>query len=295
MEPSMNPSPRTRPTLTLALAGLATLGLLLSGPVGCRGDRSTKRPRQFLPDMDDSPKWKPQSGSEFFADGRTMRPEVTGTVPFGRVAFVSDQAWAKPFMQERIDGVREDDAMYRGTDASGAYLDRMPVAVTPELLAIGEQRFNTYCAVCHGLEGDGQGMVGKQWAAPVANFHDAKYQDPADKEGKWKDGYIFTIAREGWWNEQDGKRVSQRMPGYKHALCELETWAVIAHLRVLQQHRKGTINDVPGDQRDRLERERQTLLSQAPSAAVPATPTPVTNPAPTNPPTNPTPPAGGKP
>ena len=48
----------------LILAGLALAGGLLSG---CRGDRSDKPPRQFFPDLDDSPKFKPQTKSEFFA------------------------------------------------------------------------------------------------------------------------------------------------------------------------------------------------------------------------------------
>jgi mono/diheme cytochrome c family protein len=281
MDTTMNQSPRIV-VARLALACVAASLVVAGGPVGCRGDRSTKRPRQFLPDMDDSPKWKPQSASEFFADGRTMRPAVEGAVPFGRFAFVSDEPWAGPFMQERIDGVREDDAIFRGTDASGAYLDRVPVEVTPELLALGERKFGIYCAVCHGLEGDGQGMVGKRWAAPVANFHDPRFQDTSDKEGKWKDGYLFHIGRNGLWNEADGKRTSQRMPGYAHALSERETWAVVAHIRVLQRHRKGAMDDVPANLRERIERERQTLMAQATflAPAAPASSAPTSTPAP---------------
>src|SRR3954470_16726593 len=79
------------------------LALLGAGLAGCRGDREEKPPRQFFPDMDDQPKWKPQSQSEFFVDGRTMRKPVAGTVPFGRNDFVTDAPWSKDFMDQRSD------------------------------------------------------------------------------------------------------------------------------------------------------------------------------------------------
>ncbi|HZW07030.1 MAG TPA: hypothetical protein VFF65_07890, partial [Phycisphaerales bacterium] len=50
--------------------------LALAAASGCRGDRSDSRPRQFFPDMDDSPKFKPQTATPFFADGRAMRQPV---------------------------------------------------------------------------------------------------------------------------------------------------------------------------------------------------------------------------
>jgi mono/diheme cytochrome c family protein len=303
---------RPTPTSMTGLRGVASAGLIafaglacMAPLAGCREDRSTSRPRQFIPDMDDSPKWKPQTSSPFFADGRTMRPTVPNTVAFGPVPFVTQASWAEPFMRDRQDHLREDNGFYRGVDASSNYLSKAPMAVTAETLALGAEKFNIYCAVCHGYEGDGQGTVGKRWASPVANFHDEKYLSAAHPDGKGSDGYLFHIGINGLWNEENGVRVSQRMPGYGHALDAREMWAVIAHIRVLQAHRRGTVQDAPADQREKLEQQRQQLIAEAEArakadAAAKATATPPANtlPAGVTPPTAPAataPKTGGQP
>ncbi len=71
----------------------ATLGAMAprgAGAARVPGRSLAQPPRQFLPDMDDSPKWKPQTQSEFYSDGRAMRQPVAGTVPFGQNTDASD-------------------------------------------------------------------------------------------------------------------------------------------------------------------------------------------------------------
>ncbi len=229
---------------------LATLGgALVMG--GCRGDRFEGRPRQFFPDMDDSPKFKPQTKSELFEDGRTMRRPVEGTVAFS--------AYSRTDAGDRAHLLREDDAFYRGVNAQGEYIAMIPpsVKVDAKLLTRGQERYNIYCAVCHNYDGHGKGMVGEQWSYPLPNFHDAKYkhgytetvEDPQTKakktvEGKTgKDGYLFYVARNGVEN-------GAKMPGYGHALSYEDTWAIVAYMRVLQTTEDGKLNiDVPADKR----------------------------------------------
>ena len=194
----------------------AVMCSVVSGLAGCRGDRSNKPPRQMLPDMDDSPKWNPQSESEFFADGRTMRPAVEGAVAFGRFDFdpiafeakYSDEAWAGALLSTRGDLLRDDDAFYRGVDSEGDFLDRMPVTVSSELIARGQNRFNIYCTVCHGYKGDGKGLVGERWISLPADLHQATYTDLAQRTGK--DGYLFGVIRNGKFEHVDG---AHNVPG----------------------------------------------------------------------------------
>lgn len=235
----------------MTLAGV----MLVSG--GCRGDRSEKPPRQFLPDMDDSPKWKPQSEQEFFADSRGMRPEVSGTVPFSRTnvgrdwMVMSSEArpvWYDRMLADRADLLREQWESYEGaipkklTDgkidwaatSTGDFakvVDRIPptVSVSEALLRRGEERFNIYCATCHGYEGDGKGTVGVQWTGGARNLREAAYRDP--NSPKAKDGYLFYVARHGF-RDATG---AEKMPGYGHALSAYDSWAVVAWLRVLQE------------------------------------------------------------
>jgi len=246
---------------------------------GCRGDREDAPPRQFFPDLDDAPKWKPQSGSEFFVDGRTMRKPVAGTVPFGRLYLVSDEPWAAPFMQQRTNLLREDKGFYEGQNPDGTYLTKIPVPVTVEMLRRGQERFNIYCSACHGFTGDGKGMVGVQFNPAVPNYHDAKYKDPNEPDGKSKDGYLFHTIRYGVINVQG----VYTMPSYAHAVDEQDAWAIVAYIRALQASREGTLGDVPEAQRPAVERLMGALTEP------PATPTP----APAAPPPPTTPQTGG--
>lgn len=245
--------------LSLGMAVVAGLGL-----GACRGERSDNPPRQFFPDLDDQMKWKSQGKSEFFADGRTMRQPVAGTVAYGRTSLVFDQPWGETFMAERAGLLREDDAFYRGVDETGAYLVRMPLAPSRAMIERGMERFNIYCSACHGYEGDSKGTVGLRWSYPVANFHDPKYRDT--KENLGRDGYIFHVARNGVIGG-DGK---QKMPSYGHALDAKDAWAIVSYIRALQNARLATIEDVPSTEREILERQRASAPTSTENAGTTA-------------------------
>ncbi|MFN0132633.1 MAG: c-type cytochrome [Phycisphaerales bacterium] len=271
-------------TMRLALAACAALAL-----GGCRGDREDAPPRQFFPDMDDSPKWKPQSQSDFFADGRAMRPLVDGVVPSSRWALGATEfagtdgsvAWAQAFRDERTSLLKEDSAVYSGLDAQGLYVERIPIPVTEALMARGRERFNIYCSACHGYSGDGQGMVAQKWAAPVPSFHDPKYIDMTEAAGRGRDGFIFYTAMhgvpgpDGFAHDYDPadkrleKMKAMKMPGYAHALSERDAWAITAYIRALQE--KTTLEQIPEPRRAPLEQERARLTAPPPAPApVPA-------------------------
>jgi mono/diheme cytochrome c family protein len=231
------------------------------GVAGCRGERTAERPRQFFPDMDDQPRYKPQRETAFFVDGRTQRPAVAGTVAYGRAPVDTDDpavastAWGEAVAVERARLLGADPALYEGAadpaaapETPEAWLASIPVGVDRELIELGRKNFNIYCATCHGYEGDGQGTVGVRWAAPVANLYDEKYRDRAQFTGR--DGYIFHVARNGLYDPNGGLR----MPGYGHALDEREAWGVVAYIRVLQAARGVSIDDqaIPAGERERI-------------------------------------------
>ncbi len=256
-----------------AAATLVGLALLAAGGLtGCRGDRSDNPPRQFFPDMDQQPRWNPQSQTEFYADGRTMRPPVARTVPFGVSAVVSEAGWAGPFNDKRDEflGDALSPEIYTGQDDMMEYVTKIPVPVTMDLMRTGQTKFNIYCATCHGLNGEGGNpdtgsMVGRRWTIPVPSFHDPKYLPGGDRG---QEGYLFLVSRQGVINAGQ-----QTMPGYAHALDTRDSWAVVAYLRALQTSHLGTLADVP-------EAERAALGSPPPPPPPPATETPAA-PAPT--------------
>jgi mono/diheme cytochrome c family protein len=256
----------THRTLLLALAGAALCA------VGCQGDRDGDPPRQFFPDMDDQPKWKPQEKSGFFADGRTMRPPVAGTVPFGRASSIpGEETPAVAFQAERARFVQDNPVFLHGMDGK-TFVNTIPIEVTDDLMKVGQTKFNIYCAVCHGYTGDGKGLVGLKFTIAPANFHDPKYKvpDPNSPDPLSADGYIYSVIRNG----------VRSMPSYAHALSEEESWAVVAYLRALQASQEGTFEQVPEAQRPRVQKDFD--LMPDPVSASPATPAPAT-PAPTTP------------
>jgi len=265
-------TPRTfHPLLAAALAAGA---ILLPG---CRDTRSDKPPRQFFPDMDDQMKWVPQTQSQFFVDGRTMRQPVKGTVAFGRVSFKPDAQWAGPFRHEREILLKDDDRVFLGVAEGGDWLRDIPIPVTEAMIKRGQERFNIYCSVCHGYTGDGKGMVGDSskttgWSYPLPNFHDPKYTDKAaSQDRKAYDGYIFSVARNGVVIEGQ-----QKMPGYAHALDEFDAWSVVAYLRALQASQSATLADVASEaERVELERRRPPVKTAEAGAAAETAPAPI--------------------
>jgi mono/diheme cytochrome c family protein len=214
--------------------GLFLVGLL--AVAGFRGQKSEKPPIEIFPDMDHQPKVKAQVPSEFFADGRGNRQPVPGTVPLGYEAPVSKE---NPF---------PDEGKYRmvryssGTDYlnTGRFGDQwgtgIPMPVTAELMQRGQERYTIFCGVCHGASGGGNGVAGQYGLVAIASFHQDRLRDMAD-------GEIYnTIAL--------GKNT---MLGYGSKIPVDDRWAIVAYVRALQAAQTATINDVPPEERTKLE------------------------------------------
>ncbi len=257
--------------------GVLSLALLAGTLTGCRGDRSDKPPRELLPGMDDQPRVNPQTSSEFFAevDGRSMRKPVVGTVGFSRQPVVpeGDEPWMETARQDRRDLLEVDPRRYLGLvreedpaevwrfQTPALWIERIPGSVDRAMLERGQSRFNIYCSACHGFSGEGGeiklvdgveietgGMVGRRFNTPPPSFHDPKYLPESD-ERTGRDGYLFYTA-------MYGVEHGAKMPGYAHALSADDGWAIVAYIRALQESRRGTLADVPEEQRRILDRQR---------------------------------------
>ena len=162
-----------------------------------------------------------QEPNPFFEDGRAMRPPVPGTI-------------ARGFL-------REDTRFYEGRDASGAYVQAMPVAMTREVLERGRERYDIYCTVCHGMTGDGRGiiMVGNGGTGygyvPAPDYHVDRLRDI-------EDGYLYDVITNGIRN----------MPGYATQIPVADRWAIVAYIRALQRSQNADIADWPAAEQARI-------------------------------------------
>jgi mono/diheme cytochrome c family protein len=166
-------------------------------------------------DMHDAPRYKPLAASDFFADGRSAR-----NLPMGTVA----RGW-----------LREDEALYTGR-SNGEFVAEFPLAIGPAEMQRGRERFNIYCTPCHGLLGDGQGMVVQRGLRRAASYH----QDRLRNE---RPGYFFDVVTNGFG----------AMQGYAEQIPAGDRWLIVAYLRALQLSQHATVADVPAERRNELD------------------------------------------
>ena len=80
-----------------------------------------------------------------------MRTPPAGTVPFGGADYESDAGSPR----ENPDLLEGDDRYYRGKQGA-AWVTQIPVKLDMALLQRGQERYEIYCAPCHGATGIGQ-------------------------------------------------------------------------------------------------------------------------------------------
>jgi mono/diheme cytochrome c family protein len=195
---------------------------------GFRGSKSALPPIEIFPDMDHQPKYQPQHPSGFFADGRSSRKPVEGTVPMGYT--VAGSFYQTTARNLPTGGTFSNLPDYYNTGRLGEfYGDGVPVEVTMKLLDRGEERYNINCAICHGRTGKGNGIVQQigNWAT-VANLQDERIRTMPD-------GYLFSVITNG----------KNTMGAYGPQIAVEDRWAIVAYLRALQRSQNATVAELP--------------------------------------------------
>jgi mono/diheme cytochrome c family protein len=193
---------RNRGPLTHVRGSAGALGFLLLLLAGCRQD------------MHDQPRYKPLAESQLFADHRSARPQVEGTIARGHL--------------------RIDEARYTGK-IDGEEIDQFPIPIAKADIERGQTRFNIYCTPCHGRTGDGNGMVVLRGFRQAATFYD-------DKLVHAPVGHFYDVISNGFG----------AMPSYASRLLPDDRWRIIAYIRALQLSESATLTDVPADQQKNL-------------------------------------------
>ena len=191
--------------------GLLVLGVMVIA--GKRGDLSRQPPIYIFPDMDRQMKLRPQKELGFYEDGRSSRLPVEGTVARGA----------------RYEEIAVHTGLIPGTTN---YVAHMPVELTAERMARGQERFRISCAPCHGGLGDGQGITRSFGMNVVGDLHDPRMVGMTDGELFW----VITHGR-------------NLMGGYAGQIEIEDRWAVVAYVRALQRSRLGSLDEVPEPER----------------------------------------------
>ena len=178
--------------------------------------------------MHDAPRYEVYEASSSFPDGRASRNAPVGTVARGQL--------------------RDDEWLYTGK-VDGLPAPAFPFAIGAAEMQRGRERFNIYCTPCHGLLGDGRGMVVQRGLRQAATYHQERLQRALP-------GYFFDVITNGFG----------AMQGYAEQIPPRDRWMIAAYVRALQLSQNASIDDVPAADRARLD--------ETPAAAAAAPPAP---------------------
>jgi cytochrome c553 len=166
-------------------------------------------------DMHDQPKYRPLRGSEMFADKRSARPIVEGTVARGTL--------------------REDDAFFTGKTRDGL-VSELPLPLTPALLERGRTQYQVFCSPCHGRTGRGDGMIVQRGFKAPSSYH-------VDRLRQVPIGHFYDVITVGFGAMSD----------YSAQVAPQDRWAIAAYVRTLQLSQYAPASDVPPDRQAELD------------------------------------------
>lgn len=190
----------------LKITGICAVAAGLSA---CQGQLSEKTPIHPNMNMDQMARFEAQEENTFFEDGRAMREPVQGTVAIGLL--------------------KEDTEYYAGVDALGNFVAENPVDLSRSFLYRGKERYEIFCTPCHGMAGEGNGiiMVGNYGFVPAPSFHDPRIR-------QMPDGEIYSAIYNG----------VRTMPSYRTQIRVEDRWAIVAYIRALQESRNVSEDEI---------------------------------------------------
>ena len=167
-------------------------------------------------DMHTQPRYNPYDPTDFFGDGQSARLPVAGTIPRGEMTL----------------GPAE---LLNTGKVNGQPSEAFPYPVTKEIVERGRERYDVFCAPCHGFAGDGDGMIVQRGFRHPPSIHDDRLRTaPA--------GHFFEVITNGFGV----------MFPYGYRVPPRDRWAIIAYIRALQLSRQTPLEDVPEAERAKL-------------------------------------------
>lgn len=156
-------------------------------------------------DMYNQPKYGPYEETTFFRDGAASRPLEPGTVARqpGSVAQTEQQS----------------KVLVTGREGDG-YAQENPLLINTEVISRGQERFNIFCAPCHGQVANGRSGITYRYfnPGPPSFYIDRLITAP--------DGYFYDVITNG----------RGQMFSYASRIPIEDRWAIVAYIRYLQEN-----------------------------------------------------------
>ncbi len=255
----------------------ATVALLIPLYIWMTASTTSSVPRiSIFKDMESQAKSKAQTTSTLFGDGRAARQPIEGTVAYGsgkddlrfyqgvepesnlaglfgesdlyfasfksdkvKARFAADEEEAEEATEESADGGEAAAEPAQEEEKNWTKTFPESLKITKTFIDRGEQRYNIHCAACHGLAGNGDGLVsqraskvsGASWAPPTNLHTEAVATQPV--------GRIFDTISNG----------RRKMPGYREHISPEDRWAIVLYIQALQRSQNASVDDLPADKK----------------------------------------------
>jgi mono/diheme cytochrome c family protein len=186
--------------MTRAIRGFGAVAVMVV-IVGCGS--ADRRAYEYMPDMARGPAYKAYAPNAVTRDGLTLQRPVSGTIPRGY----------QPFHF----GSGEKEAERAGRELKNPY------RATEQTLEEGKALFETYCAVCHGAQGKGDGPISSKIPPPPSYL--------SDRLMEFAPGRIFHVVTLG----------TGKMPSYATQLSASERWKIVTYVHTVLQGKQETV------------------------------------------------------
>ncbi len=175
-------------------------------------------------DMYEQPRYDANAPSALFADGSSARTPPAGSLPIAAGANADSSGGRRGHLQPLaaagralpLDDAGNPLATSADTRASAPPLAD-PLPITPARLQRGRERFDIYCAPCHGRGGDGAGMIAQRGFPAPPSYHTPRLRNAAD-------AHFYRVISNGYGI----------MYPYADRIAPDDRWAIVAYIRALQ-------------------------------------------------------------
>src|SRR5262245_16979608 len=186
------------------------------------------------------PSYQPLEPSEFFADHRSSRPLVAGTVPRGHLRtnlalYTGRKTRIGRFVPERQPAPTPASDRALSADENRDFVDTFPIVVDQQRLQHGRDRYAIYCVVCHDPLGTGHGKIVERGYTQPPSYH-------IPRLGEAPVGRLFAVISEGYGS----------MPSYAGQIPPEDRWAIVAYVRALQRSQHFPESDLTDEMRKEL-------------------------------------------
>jgi len=202
--------------------------------------------------MADQPSYKPLDASDFYADGRSARLPVSGTVARGhlqtdRALFTGRISASRHIVTKPLSAVSvkapnnvvkpntatEPDAMLlieSELEQNNNFVDAFPLPVNEAFVRHGRDRYMIYCVVCHDPLGTGKGKIVERGYTRPPSYHIKRLREAPV-------GRLFAVITEGYGS----------MPSYATQIPVRDRWAIVSYVRALQLSQHFPAEQVPDE------------------------------------------------